>query len=236
MLLGPERMVSNWDRGGLGWTWGGSFPLRGWWYTEQVAQGGCGCPIPGGIQGQAGCGSGQPALLVGDPAHSRGLERDENCGPFQPRPVYDSMMPWGLCSCPSFTHSPAAPWAIPSFLQPSLFAAGDLPCSMLQPAGPSGTGVTTQLQDQLLCSISTAWFEISLPHQFRVSLISWHGASNRTSSRIAEVNKSTKLNISVPLFWSGPTSSPESLAPSKHTASTLCQTLKERRERGSRSN
>ena len=41
---------------------------------EQVAQGGCGCPIPGGIQGQAGCGSGQPGLLVGDPAHSRGVE------------------------------------------------------------------------------------------------------------------------------------------------------------------
>jgi len=40
---------------------------------EQVAQGGCGCPIPGGIQGQAGCGSGQPGLVVGDPAHSRGL-------------------------------------------------------------------------------------------------------------------------------------------------------------------
>ena len=39
---------------------------------EQVAQGGCGCPIPGRIQGQAGCGSGQPGLLVGDPAHSRG--------------------------------------------------------------------------------------------------------------------------------------------------------------------
>jgi len=34
---------------------------------EQVAQGGCGCPIPGGIQGQAG-------LMVGDPAHSRGVE------------------------------------------------------------------------------------------------------------------------------------------------------------------
>ena len=30
---------------------------------EQAAQGGCGCPIPGGIQGQAGCGSGQPGLL-----------------------------------------------------------------------------------------------------------------------------------------------------------------------------
>ena len=34
---------------------------------ELIAQGGCGCPIPAGIQGQAG-------LLVGDPAHSRGLE------------------------------------------------------------------------------------------------------------------------------------------------------------------
>ena len=32
-----------------------------------------GC-IPGGIQGQAGCGSGQPGLVVGDPAHSRGVE------------------------------------------------------------------------------------------------------------------------------------------------------------------
>jgi len=51
-----------------------------------VAQGGCGCPIPGGIRGQAGCGSGQPGLLVGDPAHSRGLELDEHCGPLQPRP------------------------------------------------------------------------------------------------------------------------------------------------------
>jgi len=38
------------------------------------AQGGCGCPIPGGIQGQAGCGSGQPGLVVGDPAHSRVAE------------------------------------------------------------------------------------------------------------------------------------------------------------------
>ena len=40
---------------------------------EQVAQGGCGCPIPAGIQGQAGCGSGQPGLVVGDPAYSRGV-------------------------------------------------------------------------------------------------------------------------------------------------------------------
>ena len=41
---------------------------------EQVAQGGCGCPIPGGIQGQAGCDSGQPGLVIADLAHSRGVE------------------------------------------------------------------------------------------------------------------------------------------------------------------
>ena len=61
---------------------------------EQVAQGGCGCPIPGDIQGQAGCGFGQPGLLVGDSAHSRGLELDEHCGPFQSRPFYGSMTIW----------------------------------------------------------------------------------------------------------------------------------------------
>lgn len=38
---------------------------------------------------QAGCGSGQPGLLVGDPAHSRGSELDEHCDPSQPRPFYD---------------------------------------------------------------------------------------------------------------------------------------------------
>ena len=41
---------------------------------ELVAQGGCGCPIPGGIEGQSGCGSGQPGLVGGDPAHGRGVE------------------------------------------------------------------------------------------------------------------------------------------------------------------
>ena len=29
-------MVLNWDRGGLGWIWGGSFSPIGWWRTEQV--------------------------------------------------------------------------------------------------------------------------------------------------------------------------------------------------------
>ena len=41
---------------------------------EQVARGRCGCPITGGIQGQAGCGSEQPGLVVGDPVHSGGVE------------------------------------------------------------------------------------------------------------------------------------------------------------------
>jgi len=50
------------------------FHTEGGEALEQVAQGGCGCPIPGGIQGQAGCGSGQPGLVVGNPAHSRGVE------------------------------------------------------------------------------------------------------------------------------------------------------------------
>jgi len=66
------------------WWPSNTFSPRGWWCTEQVAQGGCGCPIPAGIQGQAGCGSGQPGLLIGDPAHSRGLELDEHCGLFNP--------------------------------------------------------------------------------------------------------------------------------------------------------
>ena len=59
---------------------------------EQVAQGGCGCPIPGGIQGQAGCGSGQPGLMVGGPARSRGLKLNDHYGPFQSRPFYDYMI------------------------------------------------------------------------------------------------------------------------------------------------
>ena len=48
-------------------------------------------PIPAGIQGQAGCGSGQSGLLVGDPAHSRGLELGEHWGPLQPRPFCGSV-------------------------------------------------------------------------------------------------------------------------------------------------
>ena len=40
--------------------------------------------IPGGVQGQAGWGSGQPDLVGGSPACSRGLELGDLQGPFNP--------------------------------------------------------------------------------------------------------------------------------------------------------
>ena len=43
----------------------------------RAAQRGCGCPIPGGVQGQVGWGPGQPGLVpdleVGGPACCRGF-------------------------------------------------------------------------------------------------------------------------------------------------------------------
>ena len=36
--------------------------------------------------------SGQPGPVVGDPGCRRGLKLDERCGPFQPRPFYDSVI------------------------------------------------------------------------------------------------------------------------------------------------
>ena len=52
----------------------GAGPTEGGDALEHVAQGACGYPSPAGIQGQAGCGSGQPGLLVGDLAHSKEVE------------------------------------------------------------------------------------------------------------------------------------------------------------------
>jgi len=44
---------------------------------EQAAQSGCGCPIPGSVQGQVEWGPGQPGLVldveVDGPACSRGV-------------------------------------------------------------------------------------------------------------------------------------------------------------------
>ena len=44
---------------------------------EQAARRGCGCPVPGGVQGQFGWGHWQPGLMlngeVGGPACGRGV-------------------------------------------------------------------------------------------------------------------------------------------------------------------
>ena len=42
---------------------------------------------------QCGC-PGQPGLLVGNPAHGRGLKLDEHCAPLQPRPFYHPITLW----------------------------------------------------------------------------------------------------------------------------------------------
>ena len=52
---------------------------------EQVAQGVCGCSLPGCIQGQAGWGLEQAGLVGGDPAYSRwgGTKRSQRSLPTQ---------------------------------------------------------------------------------------------------------------------------------------------------------
>ena len=44
------------------------------------------------LPSKAGCGSEQPGLVAGNPAHSRGLKLD-HYGQFQPRIFYDSTIP-----------------------------------------------------------------------------------------------------------------------------------------------
>jgi len=39
----------------------------------QTAQSSCGCPIPGGVQGQVGWGPGQPEMLGGNFDHNTGI-------------------------------------------------------------------------------------------------------------------------------------------------------------------
>ena len=61
----------------LGWISGEILYQESGEVLKQPAQKGCGCPVPGGIQGQVGWGPGQPGLLldmeVGSPACSRGV-------------------------------------------------------------------------------------------------------------------------------------------------------------------
>lgn len=44
---------------------------------EEVAQGGCGCPVPGDTQGQAGWDSEQPDLAVGGPVNRKEVGQDD---------------------------------------------------------------------------------------------------------------------------------------------------------------
>jgi len=44
---------------------------------EQVAQTGCGCPLPGRVQGQVRWDFEQPDLVEGIPTYGRGVELDD---------------------------------------------------------------------------------------------------------------------------------------------------------------
>ena len=77
---------------------------------ERAVQRGCGCPIPGGVQGQVGWGTGQPGLVngeVGGPAQQGGwslmiLEIPSNPGhsvmsictneSFKTIPIYNTLL------------------------------------------------------------------------------------------------------------------------------------------------
>jgi len=58
------------------WTYGLSYYESGK-VLEQAAQRGCGCPVPGGVQGQVGWSTGQPGVVlngeVGGLACGRGV-------------------------------------------------------------------------------------------------------------------------------------------------------------------
>ena len=89
-----------------------------WWLKPRSATRAAPHPCTDSSYGRASrqttC-SEQPGLVAGDPAHSRGLKLDDLWGPFQPRPVYDSIqykgqvMPqqhlyfWGISVCLSMS-------------------------------------------------------------------------------------------------------------------------------------
>ncbi len=60
---------------------GGSGKAEGGKALGQVAQRSCGCPIPGGVQGQVGSDLGQPNLVAGNPAHSTKVGSGWSLGP-----------------------------------------------------------------------------------------------------------------------------------------------------------
>jgi len=78
------------------------------------------------------CGSGQPGLVAGNPAYSRVVETRWSCGPFQPRPFYDSM--WHenlnqLILCPCSRSSLWNEKICPVAKSPSLFGRALVPAN-----------------------------------------------------------------------------------------------------------
>ena len=58
---------------------------------EQVAKGGCGCPIPGAFKARLDVALGSLVLWLVTLQIAGGLKLNDHCGPFQPRSFYDSM-------------------------------------------------------------------------------------------------------------------------------------------------
>ena len=79
---------------------------------------------------------------VGDPAHSRGLELDDRCGPFQPRPFYDSTICWSSGSNGTPLSDTGVVWGC---MEPRA-GSGD-------PAGPFQLGVLYDCMVLLLLSL-----------------------------------------------------------------------------------
>jgi len=63
VVMGQRVMALNQRRDNLDYILGGNSLLRGRWGAGTAAQRSCGCPIPGGAQGQVGWDPGQPDLV-----------------------------------------------------------------------------------------------------------------------------------------------------------------------------
>lgn len=63
---------------------------------EQTAQRGCGCPIPGGVQGQDGWSFELPSLVESFPVHAGELEQNDLYSYLQLKPFHDFTMLWEL--------------------------------------------------------------------------------------------------------------------------------------------
>jgi len=68
MYLHSSPHVTSWEIHGLHMFFHNEGEI-----LAQISQRSCGCPLPGGVQGQVGWGFGQPGLVEDVPAHGRGV-------------------------------------------------------------------------------------------------------------------------------------------------------------------